>query len=128
MKWNVKNKEAKLKVKGGSIIPAGRVVQNTNENSFEPLTLIVCLDEEGKAEGQLYMDAGDGWAFKCGDYGMLTFTAERDGDMVHVRLASKEGDRKVEKEIKRVEAEVLLNGKVYKAQGSLKGGVKVSLK
>ena len=120
--------QAKLKVKGGCIIPAGRVVQNTNENSFEPLTLIVCLDEEGKAEGQLYMDAGDGWAFKCGDYGMLTFTAERDGDMVHVRLASKEGDRKVEKEIKRVEAEVLLNGKVYKAQGSLKGGVKVSLK
>ena len=120
--------QAKLKVKGGSIIPAGRVVQNTNENSFEPLTLIVCLDEEGKAEGQLYMDAGDGWAFKCGDYGMLTFTAERDGDTVRVRLASKEGDRKVEKEIKRVEAEVLLDGKVYKAQGSLKGGVKVSLK
>ena len=120
--------QAKLKVKGGSIIPAGRVVQNTNENSFEPLTLIVCLDEEGKAEGQLYMDAGDGWSFKCGDYGMLTFTAERDGDTVRVRLASKEGDRKVEKEIKRVEAEVLLDGKVYKAQGSLKGGVKVSLK
>ena len=120
--------QAKLRVKGGSIIPAGRVVQNTNENSFEPLTLIVCLDEEGKAEGQLYLDAGDGWAFKCGDYAMLTFVAERDGNVVDIKLAEKEGERNINKEIKRINAEVLLNGKVYKASGSLKSGVKVSVK
>lgn len=73
------------------------------------------------------MDAGDGWAFQCGDYGLLSFTAERKGNTVNIKLTGKEGDRKVEKEIKQVNAEVLLDGKVYKASGSLKG-VKVSLK
>lgn len=120
--------QAKLKVKGGRIIPAGRIVQNTNENSFDPLTLIVCLDEQGKAEGRLYTDAGDGWAFQCGDYGLLTFKAERKGNTVEIKLANKEGDRKVEKEINRIDAEVLLGGKVYKATGSLSKGVKVSVK
>ena len=59
--------QAKLKIKGGSIVPVGKVIQSTTENSFEPLTLFVCLDENGKAHGQLYWDAGDGWNFQCGD-------------------------------------------------------------
>ena len=41
--------QAKLKIKGGSIVPVGKVIQSTTENSFEPLTLFVCLDENGKA-------------------------------------------------------------------------------
>ena len=50
--------QATLKIKGGSIIPVGKIIQNTNEKSFDPLTLIVCLDEQGTAEGRLYTDAG----------------------------------------------------------------------
>ncbi len=119
--------QAKLKIRGGSIIPAGRIIQNTNENSFEPLTLIVCLDEQGKAEGQLYTDAGDGWAFQCGDYALMSFTAQRTGNTVEVKLTSKEGKRKAEKEIKRMDAEVLLNGKVYKGSGSLNKGIRITL-
>ncbi len=119
--------QATLKVKGGSIIPAGKVIQNTGEKSFDPLTLIVCLNEQGTAEGELYTDAGDGWAFKCGDYGLLKFTAKRDGQTVNIQLAGKEGNRKVEKEINKINAEVLLNGKVYKASGSLKNGIKVTV-
>lgn len=119
--------QAKLKIRGGSIIPAGRIIQNTNENSFDPLTLIVCLDEQGKAEGQLYTDAGDGWAFQCGDYALMSFTAERKGNTVEVKLTSKEGKRKAEKEIKRIDAEILLNGKVYKGSGSLNKGIRIAL-
>ena len=120
--------QAALKVRGGSIIPAGKIVQNTNEKLFDPLTLIVCLDENGKAEGRLYTDAGDGWSFQCGDYGLLTFAAERNGNNVEIKLNGREGDRKVEKEIKRIDVEVLLGGKVYKGTGSLSKGIKVVVK
>lgn len=34
--------QAQLKIRGGAILPAGAIVQNTGENSFDPLTLIVC--------------------------------------------------------------------------------------
>lgn len=120
--------QATLKVKGGSIIPAGKIIQNTNETSFDPLTLIVCLDEKGLAEGKLFTDDGDGWGFRRGDYCLLKFTAKRVDHKVIVRLNGKEGNRKVEKEIKKINVEVLLNGKVYKASGSLKGGIKITIR
>jgi alpha-glucosidase len=120
--------QATLKVRGGSIIPAGKTVRNTGENSFDPLTLIVCPDEQGKAEGRLYTDAGDGWAFQCGDYSLLTFTAERNGNTVTVKLDGKEGKRNIEKEINKIKVEVLLNGKVYKGSGTLNDEIKVTIK
>ncbi len=120
--------QATLKVKGGSIIPTGKIIQNTNENSFDPLTLIVCLDENGLAEGKLFTDAGDGWGFRRGDYSLLRFTAKRVGHKVIVRLKGKEGNRKVENEIKKINVEVLMNGKVYKASGTLKSAIKVNTK
>ena len=49
VKGDTKGKyQAKLKVRGGSIIPVGKIIQNVNENSFDPLTLVVCPDEDGK--------------------------------------------------------------------------------
>ena len=47
-----------IKIRGGSIVPLGRVIQNTSENSLDPLTLTVCLDSRGHAQGDLYEDAG----------------------------------------------------------------------
>lgn len=43
-----------MKIRGGSIIPTGKIIQNTTENSLDPLTLLVCLDEQGKATGSMY--------------------------------------------------------------------------
>lgn len=40
--------QAKLKIRGGAIIPTGKIIQNTNEKSLDPLTLLVCLDEKVK--------------------------------------------------------------------------------
>jgi alpha-glucosidase len=119
--------QATLKIKGGSIIPAGKIVQSTNENSFEPLTLIVCLDEQGKAEGKLYLDAGDGWAFQCGDYSLITFTAERKGNTVEVKAASREGNRNADKDIRRIDVELLIDGKIYKASGTLNNNIKMDV-
>ncbi|MDR1681887.1 MAG: alpha-glucosidase [Candidatus Symbiothrix sp.] len=119
--------QAKLKIKGGSIIPAGKIIRNTNEKSFDPLSLFVCLDESGKAAGQLYWDAGDGWDFLCGDYSLLTFSAEKTANTVKINLLSKQGNRKIEKEIDKIKVELLLNGKVYTGSGSLKNGVNISI-
>lgn len=120
--------QAKLKLKGGSILPVGKIVQSTNENSLDVLTLVVCLDENGKAKGRLYSDSGDGWSFQCGDYGLLNFSAERDMNMVNVKLIGKEGNRNVEKEINKLNVEVLLNGKKHTGSGNLSSGVRVAIK
>ncbi|WP_207534441.1 TIM-barrel domain-containing protein [Desertivirga arenae] len=119
--------QAKLKIKGGSIIPAGKIIQNTTEKSFDPLTLIVCPDKMGTATGQLYLDAGEGWGFKKGDYSLLSFTAKKTGNSLNIKLASKKGSRNPETEIQKINAEVLINGKVYKGSGSLKSGIQVAL-
>lgn len=120
--------QAKLKIKGGSIIPVGKIIQNTGENSFDPLTLIVCLNEQGKAEGKLYTDEGDGWNYQKEEYSLMTFTAEKQGNEVVIKLSAKEGKRNVEKDINKISAEVHIAGKTYKGFGTVKGGIKISVK
>ena len=57
----------------------------------------------------------------------MTFSAEKKNNQVKVSLASKEGKRKIEKEIKALNVELMMNGKVYKGSGSLKNGVTINL-
>ncbi|MDP0499812.1 MAG: glycoside hydrolase family 31 protein [Verrucomicrobiota bacterium JB022] len=82
-----------LKLRGGAILPLGRVVQSTVEDSLQPLTLVVSLNEYGKAQGTLYEDAGDGFGYRNGDFLRTTYRAERRGQEVHVTVAATEGDR-----------------------------------
>jgi alpha-glucosidase len=119
--------QAKLKIKGGSIIPVGNIVQNTNENLFKPLTLTVCLNENGTAKGKLYLDKGDGWDFQKGDYSLITFTAEKSGNVVNLRLTNKEGKRNIKKDIKKIRAIVLFKGKQYNGFGTVKKVIKIPL-
>lgn len=114
--------QAALKIKGGTIIPVGKVVQNTTEKLFDPLTLFVCLNNDGKADGQLYWDAGDGWSFQSGDYALLTFHAQTEGTTVKVDMAIKEGSRDISSDIDLIEVKVLKNGKVYEGSGQLRDG------
>lgn len=86
--------QATLKLRGGAIVPLGRIVQNTTEESLDPLTLLVCLDEHGEAQGQLYEDAGDGYGYRQGDYRLTRYHAQRQGDVVHVNIAGSEGGRR----------------------------------
>lgn len=83
--------QPQLKIRGGAIIPLGKVIQNTTEKSLDPLTLLVCLDENGKAEGWLYEDAGEGWGFKKGEYLLTRYVAERGDGEVTVKIAEAEG-------------------------------------
>jgi len=83
-----------LLIRGGSIVPLGRVIQNTTEVSLNPLTLLVCLDELGKARGVLYEDAGDGYGYQHGQYLLTTYCAEKQGNKVTVKIAAEEGNMK----------------------------------
>lgn len=118
--------QAKMKIRGGSIIPTGKIIQNTTENSLDPLTLLVCLDEQGKADGSMYWDAGDGWAFKKGDYSQQTFKAEKQGDKVIVKLTSEKGKFKTENKDMAI-VKVLTDQGVCQASGNLVEGIEVNL-
>lgn len=118
--------QAKIKLRGGSIVPTGKIIQNTNEKSLDPLTLLVCLDSQGQAKGTMYWDAGDGWTFKKGDYSQQTFTAEKDGNTVIVRLADQKGKYKTENNNMAV-VKVITEQGIYHASGDLTEGIEIKL-
>jgi alpha-glucosidase len=86
--------QADVKVKGGAIIPLGKIIQNTTQYSLDSLTLIVSLDKNGKATGTLYEDAGEGFQYLNGEYLITGFTAKQEGSVIKVEIKSKEGNLK----------------------------------
>ncbi|EPS66368.1 hypothetical protein M569_08405 [Genlisea aurea] len=83
-----------LYLRGGSIIPVGPPIQHVDEASSEDdLLLLVALDEQGKAEGFLFEDDGDGYEFTSGGYLLTTYAAERQSCVVTVKVLKTEGLR-----------------------------------
>ncbi len=74
----------RLYLRGGAILPLGPVVQHTGEISLDELELIVSLDSNGRAEGLLYEDEGDGYGYENGEYRLTRFVATLEGDEVQV--------------------------------------------
>jgi alpha-glucosidase len=118
--------QAKLLIKGGSIIPAGRIVQSTTEKLLKPLTLLVCLDSKGKAKGELYLDAGEGWGYTKEDYSLLHFEAIQKNATIKISLNSYSGKYQFKNEIESIKVVVLKNGKAYHGSGNLSNGVLIS--
>ena len=114
-----------LKVRPGAIVPLGRVVQNTTDALLEPLTLVVSLDENGVATGTLYEDAGDGFAYRDGDYLLTTYRAERQGDEVVVKVSEADGQRARPSRV--VQVELLTDNGLVRASGDEKVGIAVNL-
>lgn len=114
--------QARLMLKGGRILPVGKAIQHTKENAIEELTLYVCLDGAGKAKGDLYWDAGEGWGFKKGEYCQLAFQAKEEKGVTKITLASRNGQYDIEKEVRQVNAIILKNGERYQGVITLKGG------
>ena len=85
--------QAELRIRPGAIVPLGKVIQNTTEKSLDPLTLLVCLDGNGTAEGTLYEDAGEGFDYRAGDFCRTAFRAERKDGKVVVTVAATAGRR-----------------------------------
>ncbi|CAL5435984.1 unnamed protein product [Camellia sinensis] len=80
---------------GGSIIPSGPAIQHVGEaNPIDDLSLLVALDEHGKAKGVLFEDDGDGYEFTRGEYLLTTYVAELESSVVTVRISQTEGSWK----------------------------------
>lgn len=119
--------QAKLKNRGGAIIPTGKIIQNTNEKSLDPLTLLVCLDEKGEAHGTLYWDEGDNWSFKDGNYSFQHFTAIRTADnKVQVKITQKKGKYITENNDMAI-VKIITDKGIYQASGNLVEGIEVQL-
>ncbi|KAK4261551.1 hypothetical protein QN277_004531 [Acacia crassicarpa] len=81
-----------LYLKGGSIIPVGPAIQHVGEaNLSDDLTLLVALDEHGKAEGFLFEDDGDGYEFTKGEYLLTHYAAELQLSTVTVSVYKTQG-------------------------------------
>nr|XP_043607023.1 alpha-glucosidase 2 [Erigeron canadensis] len=81
-----------LYLHGGSIIPFGPAHQYVGEaNPNDDLSLFVALDENGKAEGFLFEDAGDGYEYTNGGYLLTTYIAELKASVVTVSVSKTEG-------------------------------------
>lgn len=119
--------QAKLKIRGGAIIPTGKIIQNTTEKSLDPLTLLVCLDEKGEAHGTLYWDEGDNWSFKDGNYSFQHFTAIRTADnKVQVKITQKKGKYITENNDMAI-VKIITDKGIYQASGNLVEGIEVQL-
>lgn len=119
--------QAKLKIRGGAIIPTGKIIQNTNEKSLDPLTLLVCLDKKGEAHGTLYWDEGDNWSFKDGNYSFQHFTAIRTADnKVQVKITQKKGKYITENNDMAI-VKIITDKGIYQASGNLVEGIEVQL-
>lgn len=64
-------------LRSGAVVPIGKVIQNTGEYSTDSLTLLINPQKDGSATGQLYDDAGDGFAYEKGEYAHYQFTVSK---------------------------------------------------
>jgi alpha-glucosidase len=122
--------QPEVKIRGGAIVPLGRVVQNTNEASLSPLTLLVCLSQSGQARGNLYEDAGDGFGYTRGDFALTTYRARREGESVVVGVESRQGrmripDRPVE--VRLITENGVLEGRGTESKGIVVAGLPASM-
>jgi len=83
--------QSTLHQRPGSIIPMANLAQSTATMRTDSLTLLVCLDNQGMAKGTLYEDDGDGFAYRTGNYRMLTFDAALQKRRLTVSVRQTEG-------------------------------------
>ena len=75
----------------GSIIPMAQLAQSTAELRTDSLTLLVVLDADGQATGQLYEDEGDGFSYRSGNYRQSSLEASLAGRQLTVSLRHADG-------------------------------------
>ncbi|KAM0059677.1 putative alpha-glucosidase [Helianthus debilis subsp. tardiflorus] len=81
-----------LYLQAGSIIPFGPPHQHVGEaNLNDDISLLVALDENGKAEGVLFEDDGDGYDYINGGYLLTTYIAELKSSVITVKVSKAEG-------------------------------------
>jgi len=85
--------QARLYLRAGAVLPLGPLVESTAQAPEGATALAVALDARGRAEGRLYQDAGDGFAYRKGDYRLSTWRASRKAGKVVAVEAAVAGSR-----------------------------------
>lgn len=88
--------QPRILMRGGAIIPlTSSIIQSTSEYNTDSLTLLICLDKKQMAEGQMYIDSGDGFTYKNGDFEVLQFHAQKDSkNLISIKCTHVDGKRK----------------------------------
>jgi alpha-glucosidase len=116
-----------LLFRGGSIVPLGPVVQHVDEKPLDPLTLVVSMSGRGEARGQLYEDAGDGFAHEEGMFRLTTYHAFTEED--HITIQPQRPFGRMHAVDRELEVIVLLDrGRVLRAKGRDGKVIRVSLR
>ncbi|XP_062025931.1 uncharacterized protein LOC133742273 isoform X2 [Rosa rugosa] len=98
-----------LYLQGGAIIPVGPPHQHVGEsNILDDLTLLVALNEHGKAEGVIYEDDGDGYEFLEGGFLLTHYVAELQSSTLTLKISKTEGSWK--RPNRRLHVQLLLGG------------------
>ena len=103
--------QALLSLREGAVLPLANLYQNTDTYRTDSLTVLVNLDAEGHAKGQLYEDAGDGFIYRTGDYANYRIDAVADGKNLRVTMMQTDG--KHTKPVRWLRVAQLVNGKTY---------------
>jgi alpha-glucosidase len=105
----------RLYLRGGAIVPTGPIMQYVDEKPLDTITLLVALDENGNASGDLYEDAGEGYAYRDGDFLLSRYEARRIGDEVHVTVRTIAGDR--DRPARNIAVRLMLDGREVQGAG-----------
>lgn len=81
-----------LALRPGAALPLTGVVQSTVDYSTDSLTVLVNPDAEGRAYGTLYEDAGDGFAYRNGEYARYEIKAELSEGIARVAMTKVAGN------------------------------------
>jgi alpha-glucosidase len=114
-----------LYVRPGAILPLGPVMQHTDGNPVDPLTLVVNLDPQGTATGELFEDDGDGYAFYRNGCRRIVYRATTENGSVFIRLATLDGGWPIPK--RKVEVRILTDSGEITGSGSERGTIKIDL-
>jgi len=114
-----------LRIRDGAIVPAGEVIQSTDDYSLSTLTLYVSLDPEGNAKGELYHDAGDGYGYTRGEYALIGFSATTSGNTVEVTANELEGEYPLD--IRQLQIRLVTDEGVKTARGTFGEPIKIRL-
>lgn len=69
-----------LYLREGAVLPLGPIMEYTRERPLTELELVVNPDAQGTASGVLYEDAGDGFAYRSGEFRVTRYLATtKDG-------------------------------------------------
>lgn len=80
-----------LYIRPGSIIPVAPGALHDGEKPLDPLTLVVCLNQQGEAIGSVYEDAGDGYAYTRNEARVGYYTATLIDGEITVKLSRLDG-------------------------------------